>query len=465
MSDTDPGWNISFAGCGFLGVYHIGVASCLRERASHLFEGASKIYGQCCSDIMQLAREARRRILGPMHPSFNIIKIIRAGLRRLLPEDAHERVFGKLCISLTRVSDGKNVLVSDFSSKEELIQVLLCSCFVPIYCGLIPPSFRGVRYVDGGLSDNVPQYALRNTIIVSPFSGESDICPQDPSSNFFEFLFKNTSIQCSLANLCRFSRALFPPDPQALGDLCEQGYNDALQYLHNNNLLVPPTSGTGLITSHIGPVCMEDTRSDLIEDDFLNAEMSSNYNSHQQQIQISSFEARLYHSLPHALQKALADALLENSGMLSQLLEMYPVRVASYAALPCTLPIESALSFTLRLLEWLPDVPDDMLWMTEQAQAVMAFMYRRARQALQRSNSQCELHRAASTPELCAATKPLNVYHTRHSVPALQTWERVVEANSKLKDCAAEDRQWGGDAAWFCTSFDTESTTSEQSIA
>lgn len=70
------------------------------------------------------------------------------------------------------------------------------------------------RYVDGGISDNLPQYELKNTITVSPFSGESDICPRDISStNIHELRFTNTSIQFTLANLYRVSRALFPPDP------------------------------------------------------------------------------------------------------------------------------------------------------------------------------------------------------------------------------------------------------------
>jgi len=45
MFDLKDGWNLSFAGCGFLGVYHIGVASCLLERAPYLIRGASKIFG------------------------------------------------------------------------------------------------------------------------------------------------------------------------------------------------------------------------------------------------------------------------------------------------------------------------------------------------------------------------------------------------------------------------------------
>nr|CAD7409562.1 unnamed protein product [Timema cristinae] len=45
-----------------------------------------------------------------------------------LPQDAHLRTSGKLHISLTRVYDGKNVVVNEFHSREELIQVLSNMC-------------------------------------------------------------------------------------------------------------------------------------------------------------------------------------------------------------------------------------------------------------------------------------------------------------------------------------------------
>lgn len=73
----------------------------------------------------------------------------------------------------------------------------------------LPPQ----RYVDGGISDNLPLYELKNTITVSPFSGESDICPQDSSTSIHELRVTNTSIQFNLRNLYRLSKALFPPEP------------------------------------------------------------------------------------------------------------------------------------------------------------------------------------------------------------------------------------------------------------
>lgn len=73
--------------------------------------------------MIEVAKEARKRNLGPLHPTFNLIKVLRSGLNRNLPSDAHILASKQLCISLTRVSDGENVLVSEFDSKEELIQV------------------------------------------------------------------------------------------------------------------------------------------------------------------------------------------------------------------------------------------------------------------------------------------------------------------------------------------------------
>lgn len=70
-----------------------------------------------------MSKEARKRFLGPLHPSFNLVKTIRACLQKTLPADSHERANGRLGISLTRVSDGENVIISHYDSKDELIQV------------------------------------------------------------------------------------------------------------------------------------------------------------------------------------------------------------------------------------------------------------------------------------------------------------------------------------------------------
>lgn len=70
-----------------------------------------------------MAIKARSRALGPFHPSFDVNKIIYESLVKTLPDDAHIKANGRLFISVTRISDGKNVIINKFKSKEELIKV------------------------------------------------------------------------------------------------------------------------------------------------------------------------------------------------------------------------------------------------------------------------------------------------------------------------------------------------------
>ena len=101
---------------------------------------------------------------------------------------------GKLHGALTKVYDGKNMVANSFDSRQELIEVILASCFIPVFSGIVPARYRGHRVIgeailsvsihlihplitDGGYSDNCPVLDS-STITVSPFAGTADICPQ-----------------------------------------------------------------------------------------------------------------------------------------------------------------------------------------------------------------------------------------------------------------------------------------------
>uniref|UniRef100_A0A3Q2PVK9 Patatin-like phospholipase domain-containing protein 2 n=1 Tax=Fundulus heteroclitus TaxID=8078 RepID=A0A3Q2PVK9_FUNHE len=225
-------WNISFAGCGFRSIYYVGALSCFLERVPQLVHGASKFGGASSGclvaaalavgvpigNILNLAKGARKHTLGVFHPTFRMLQTVRRSLLEMLPEDAHLRATGKLCVSLTRLADGGNVLVSTFDTREELIQVLMSSCFFPVYCGFIPPSYHGVHYVDGALSNNMPLFEHRNTITMAPFSGESDICPKEGTFNFFEVSYGNVSIQVNTGNVHRVCSSFLPPTLEVSGD-------------------------------------------------------------------------------------------------------------------------------------------------------------------------------------------------------------------------------------------------------
>ncbi|XP_039197290.1 patatin-like phospholipase domain-containing protein 2 isoform X2 [Crotalus tigris] len=337
MMEDEGGWSVSFAGCGFLGVYHIGVATCLQERAPRLLRDARCIYGasagalagavligggslaQACADVLDLAKEARKRNLGPLHPSFNVMKIIRDGLYKNLPENCYKLLSGKLSISLTRVSDGENVLISNFNSKEEVVQALLCSSFVPIYCGLIPPSFRGVL----------------------------------------------------------------------LAELCEQGYSDALRFLKKNGFLQESVFIDLVLTKeeYLGYAQISG---------YSNKKIAANKDKEmpEEKIFIDQLRATswpldktIFEKLPPRLQKALQEACKEKSGLYAQLSKFLPMRLMSYMMLPYTLPVESAFFVVLRLVQWFPDIPEDVRWMQGQLSQMMGSVYGRAMKGLLKTPS------------------------------------------------------------------------------
>ncbi|KAF3688749.1 Patatin-like phospholipase domain-containing protein 2 [Channa argus] len=456
MFPLDSPWNISFAGCGFLGIYHIGVASCLLEQAPFLVHNARHIYGASAgaltatavvsgvclgetgANIINVAKEARKRFLGPMHPSFNLVKIVRHALQRTLPADCYKRATGRLGISLTRVTDGANVLVSHFNNKEELVQACVCSAYIPVYCGLIPPTLQGVRYVDGGISDNLPQYELKNTITVSPFSGESDICPRDTSTNIHELRFTNTSIQFTLTNLYRVSRALFPPDPMIMKTMCKQGYNDALHFLKRNGLLNfnGPLRDRPLLANG------EDN------EQYNNNEEEENSKGGEREEPPHVEEAVVVHSnfseeehivvhLPPTLHKALIEACMERRSLVQSLGNLLPVRMASAMMVPYTLPLESAISLTLRLLEWLPDVQEDVGWMREQTMKILQHVFRQTSKSISqhmsaRFSCQLELHHYQSLPSHLGSTKLFPNWMMRSSSSFQDVFNRLDHYKRQL---------------------------------
>ncbi|XP_025409305.1 patatin-like phospholipase domain-containing protein 2 isoform X6 [Sipha flava] len=244
--------NVSFSGCGFLGIYHTGVASCLKTYAPYLLE--NKLCGSsagaiaaCClicdvplelmtSHMLDIVKEARSKTLGPFSPSMNISEQLYARLNKDLPDDVHNRVSGKLFVSLTRVPGGKNVIKSEFSSKEEVLQTLLASAFIPVFSGFIPPLIGKYRYMDGGFTDNLP-ILDKNTITISPFSGLTDICPRDNPIQKYLVNISNNSFEVTKSNCFRVARIMFPPEPEVLAKLCNQGFDDALNFLQKNNLI------------------------------------------------------------------------------------------------------------------------------------------------------------------------------------------------------------------------------------
>ncbi|XP_014803972.1 PREDICTED: patatin-like phospholipase domain-containing protein 1 [Calidris pugnax] len=136
-------------------------------------------------------------------PGGKVLRVLRDFLNKHLPPDAHQLVSGKLNVIVTRVRDWRSVVISEFASREDLIQAITCSCFIPLYFGLSLPKYRGVRYVDGELGMWRADFVTRTTITVSAFAGEYDICPKDCPAAFFTFQLSDCILQISKRNICR----------------------------------------------------------------------------------------------------------------------------------------------------------------------------------------------------------------------------------------------------------------------
>ncbi|KAG7166784.1 Patatin-like phospholipase domain-containing protein 2-like 2, partial [Homarus americanus] len=308
------------------------------------------------SSVLKTATEARRRTLGPFSPTFNI-----------LPDDAHKIVSGKLFISVTRVSDGKNILLSQFDTREELVQAILCSAFIPGFSGWLPVSFRGVRYIDGGFSDNLPVLD-DNTVTVSPFCGESDICPRDSHVNFMQINLANTSIELSKENLYRFARILFPPPPQVLNKMCQQGFNDALDFLQRNNLI--NCTRCLAVSSKFN---ITEAESHSMEMDELGCLDCCKHG-----------KEAIIDQLPEAVGCILQDAINNaNQGLMNWVFKHKSMKLLSILTLPYVLPIDVAYAAFLKFMGSAPTTHD----IKNLAGQMITLV-----QAMIRSSSQSTLH-------------------------------------------------------------------------
>nr|XP_044997390.1 patatin-like phospholipase domain-containing protein 4 isoform X2 [Jaculus jaculus] len=211
--------NLSFSACGFLGIYHLGAASAFHRHGRRLlkeveaFAGASagslvasvlltapEKIEECHQFACKFAEEIRQQSLGAVTPGYDFMARLRSGMEAVLPANAHQLAQRRLHVSITNAHTRQNHLISRFSSREDLIQVLLASSFIPIYAGLKPVQLRG-QWVDGGLTDSLPILPVGRTVTISPFSGRTDVSPQDRGQPHRHVNVCNQDVRLSLANL------------------------------------------------------------------------------------------------------------------------------------------------------------------------------------------------------------------------------------------------------------------------
>ncbi|XP_030586894.1 patatin-like phospholipase domain-containing protein 2 [Archocentrus centrarchus] len=275
-----------------------------------------------------------------------LLRTVRDSLLEKLPEDAHLRASGKLCVSLTRITDGKNVLVSEFASREELIQVLTCSCFFPVYCGFIPPSYHGVLYMDGALSNNMPLFEQRNTITMAPFSGESDICPREGTFNLLEVHYGNVSIQVNTGNVHRICTSFLPPRLETLAEICHNGYMDALCFLRDRDLLGAQNITSSVVGAKL-PCCEPMKEVGQAED---RGVIKCDKADHQW------LDRKVIENLPAAIKKLLCEACKDShdgGSWWQSFRDFLPVKLVMYLLTLLILPIELTILFTKSVISFI----------------------------------------------------------------------------------------------------------------
>jgi hypothetical protein len=89
---------------------------------------------------------------------------LRALLEAHLPPDAHLRCRGNTHVAVTRVMPvWRPQIVSDFRSREDLIEALMASAHIPVYLdGRWATRFRGSLVIDGGATTFIPLPPLRS---------------------------------------------------------------------------------------------------------------------------------------------------------------------------------------------------------------------------------------------------------------------------------------------------------------
>ncbi|XP_053164353.1 patatin-like phospholipase domain-containing protein 4 isoform X2 [Hemicordylus capensis] len=246
--------NLSFAACGFLGIYHLGAASALCRHGKKLlkvvkaFAGASsgsliatvlltvpENLEECTKIAYTFAEETRKLHFGALTPGYDLMTKLRSSIDSILPPNAHEIAENRLFVSVTSAKNGKNHLLSNFASREDLVKALLASSFIPLYAGINAMDYKGEKWIDGGLTNGLPILPVGRTVTVSPFCGRLDICPHDKGRIDAYVKVAKQDLMLSVTNFVRLHQALFPPCQKKMESLYQDGYDDAVHFLLKEN--------------------------------------------------------------------------------------------------------------------------------------------------------------------------------------------------------------------------------------
>lgn len=235
---TTPGF--SFSAAGLLFPYHLGVAHFLIQNGyikettplagssagaivcAVVASGASMEEALIATKI--LAEDCRKG-----GTAFRLGAVLRDILQKFLPDDVHIRSNGRVRVAVTQLLwRPRGLLVDQFDSKEDLINAVFTSSFIPGYLAPKPATmFRNRLCIDGGLTLFMPPTSAAQTVRVCAFpAGRMGLqgIGISPDCNP-----ENASSPRQLLNW-----ALEPAEDVILDRLFEFGYLDAAVWAKEN---------------------------------------------------------------------------------------------------------------------------------------------------------------------------------------------------------------------------------------
>lgn len=73
--------------------------------------------------MLHFAKQVKAFRLGPLNPSINVFHWLESILQKYIPPDAHRLACGRLAVAATRLIDGKHIVISEFQSRDDVVQV------------------------------------------------------------------------------------------------------------------------------------------------------------------------------------------------------------------------------------------------------------------------------------------------------------------------------------------------------
>lgn len=199
--------------------------------------------------------------------------------------------------------------------------------------------------MDGGLSNNL-LVLDEQTVTISPFTGESDICPQDDYGAYMQLTIANTSIAVTPSNIYRIQSILFPPHPEVMSKMCQQGFDDALRFLQRNNIIsclrcVAIQSSFSVTESESDCKGLNDSGYDHEYDGCRDCQERR--------------ELAVLDPLPDPVAQAIQDAIDQvNNGLMNWLFKHKPVKILSFLTIPWVLPFDIAIVIIVKLHRQIP---------------------------------------------------------------------------------------------------------------